>query len=158
LIPAIAAEPNLFLLMAGANCQGFAPPELAGRMRAIGLVDDVSTFYAACDCIAVPSLFEPLGLVALEAAAHGVPVIATEEVGALPHLLQFGAGAKWSPGRRVGDVARALVADLVNVRTNARRMVEELSEQKHGRRMVEIWERVLHNKESRCAPVQVGSA
>jgi glycosyltransferase involved in cell wall biosynthesis len=146
LIPAIANDPGLFLLMAGANCQGYSPPELAGRIRGLGLVDDVSTFYAACDCIAVPSLFEPLGLVALEAAAHGVPVIATEEVGVLPALLQFGAGAKWSPSQPLGTVARALLSDLPAVRRNARHMVDELSEQRHGQRMLEVWDRVLHRR------------
>lgn len=50
---------------------GFAPPRLA---------------FAASDAAAVPSVYEPFSLVALEAAASGVPVLASDAVGAVPLL------------------------------------------------------------------------
>ena len=78
------------LLMGGQYTDGFVAPELAGRFRAVGVVTDTDSFYAACDVLVVPSYFEPLGLVAFEAAARGLPVIATAEVAALPHLLNCG--------------------------------------------------------------------
>ena len=43
---------------------------------------DVATWMAACDVLALPSLVEPLGVVALEAMASGRPVAATRVGGA----------------------------------------------------------------------------
>ena len=71
LIPAIEADPDLFLLMAGPYSGGFTVPSLGSRYRCLGILDDLAPFYAACDVLVVPSLFEPLGLVAFEAAARG---------------------------------------------------------------------------------------
>jgi glycosyltransferase involved in cell wall biosynthesis len=146
LIPAIEADPNLFLLMAGAYTERFSAAALAGRFKGIGLVSDVSTFYAACDVLVVPSLFEPLGLVAFEAAARGVPVIATREVGALPHLLEFSAGAEWIPPQPLGDLARRLVCDRQTVRAGAARMAAEISESRQADRLMAVYDQVIHSK------------
>jgi glycogen(starch) synthase len=43
--------------------------------------DDLSATAAAADLALVPSLYEPFGLVALEAAAAGTPVVATDRGG-----------------------------------------------------------------------------
>lgn len=56
------------------------------RVELMGFRHDVSRQLARCDCVAIPSLREPFGLVALEAMAHGVPVIAARS-GALPEVL-----------------------------------------------------------------------
>lgn len=146
LLAAVADYQELFLLMAGPHCDGFSDPALNGRMRSVGLVDDISSFYAACDVIALPSLFEPLGMVAFEAAAHGVPVIATEEVGALPHLLEFGAGARWNPAQPLGPIARDLVQRKDAIRAGARHMAQELSEQHHYQRVLGIYDQVIQSK------------
>jgi glycosyltransferase involved in cell wall biosynthesis len=146
LIPAVEADANLFLLMAGAYTAGFSVPALAGRCRGVGLVSDTASFYAACDVLAVPSLFEPLGLVAFEAAARGVPVIATREVGALPHLLEFGAGAEWNPAEPLGDLARRLVSRLQTVRDGAARMAGEISESRQAERLMAVYNQVLRHK------------
>jgi UDP-glucose:(heptosyl)LPS alpha-1,3-glucosyltransferase len=146
LIPAIAADEHLFLLMAGPYTEGFSPPKLKGRLKTVGLIDDVKTFYAACDVVIVPSLFEPLGMVAFEAAAHGVPVIATDEVGALPHLLEYGAGARWNPAAPLGPLVRQLVADTEHIRSGAARMADELSQRRHGERLLAVYDDVLQSK------------
>jgi glycosyltransferase involved in cell wall biosynthesis len=148
LVPAIEADASLFLLMAGAYTDGFSTPLLGNRCRALGLVNDVASFYAACDVLAVPSLFEPLGLVAFEAAARGVPVIATEEVGALPHLLEFGAGIEWKPGRPLGEAARAAAENVQSMRRGAESMSRELSEQRQGQRLMAVYETILQRKRS----------
>jgi D-inositol-3-phosphate glycosyltransferase len=46
-------------------------------------------YYSAAQVVVVPSLYESFGMVALEAMACGVPVIASE-VGGLPYLVQDG--------------------------------------------------------------------
>jgi glycosyltransferase involved in cell wall biosynthesis len=42
-----------------------------------GCVSDVASFFDSLDLLLVPSIREPLGLVAIEAAARGVPVVAS---------------------------------------------------------------------------------
>ncbi len=65
---------------------GEEKPSLLKRIEALGLSDvcallgtinDVSSFYDSIDILIIPSIREPLGLVALEAGARGVPVIAS---------------------------------------------------------------------------------
>jgi glycosyltransferase involved in cell wall biosynthesis len=106
----------------------------------------VASFYAACDVVIVPSLFEPLGMVAFEAAAHGVPVIATDEVGALPHLVEYGAGARWNPAAPLDPLIRQLVASAEQIRSGAARMADELSQRRHGERLLAVYDDVLQSK------------
>ena len=51
-----------------------------------GCVSDVSSWFDSIDILLVPSIREPLGLVSLEAAARGVPVIAAN-VDGLPEVV-----------------------------------------------------------------------
>lgn len=62
----------------GIRLEGFVQPE---RMPAI---------FGAAGCLILPSVFEPWGLVIHEAASAGVPILASEQVGAVPHLVQPG--------------------------------------------------------------------
>jgi glycosyltransferase involved in cell wall biosynthesis len=55
----------------------------------LGSIKDVSGFYDAIDVLIVPSIREPLGLVAQEAALRGCLVIAAE-VDGLPEVVQHG--------------------------------------------------------------------
>lgn len=48
------------------------------RIRWLGHVDDMTSFYSGVDCVVVPSYREAFGLVALEAQASGKPVIASD--------------------------------------------------------------------------------
>lgn len=75
--------PDLTFVLAG---EGPARPELearvaaedlAGRARLVGTIADVRSLLAAADLWAVPSLEEGGGLVALEAMAAGLPVVAS---------------------------------------------------------------------------------
>ncbi len=52
-----------------------------------GAIKDVSAFYDSIDVLIVPSIREPLGLVAQEAALRGCPVIAAK-VDGLPEVVQ----------------------------------------------------------------------
>lgn len=60
----------------------------------------LSTFYRAADVVLVPSRSESFGLVALEAAACGIPVVATA-VGGLLNLIVDGKTGFLVPGRDV---------------------------------------------------------
>jgi glycosyltransferase involved in cell wall biosynthesis len=71
-----------------------------------GCVVDVLPWYRVLDCFLLTSAFEDLPLVALEAQACGVPVVATA-VGALPALLESGGGVTtWKLGEMMDDMER----------------------------------------------------
>ena len=63
---------------AGIRIEGFVQPQR---------IPDV---FASAGCLILPSLFEPWGLVVHEAASAGMLILASEEVGATPHLVQPG--------------------------------------------------------------------
>jgi UDP-glucose:(heptosyl)LPS alpha-1,3-glucosyltransferase len=52
------------------------------RVRFLGRRNDVELMMGAADALALPSLFEPFGNVALEAMASGLPVLTTSRCGA----------------------------------------------------------------------------
>jgi D-inositol-3-phosphate glycosyltransferase len=96
--------------------------------RARGLVDELglhdrvhfvepqphhilSTYYRAADVVLVPSRSESFGLVALEAAACGVPVVASA-VGGLLSLVDHGRTGSLIEGRDPAEYARAVEALL----------------------------------------------
>lgn len=54
-----------------------------------GMVSDMQVFYGNIDCLVHPALREPFGLVAIEAAAQGCPVIAAA-VDGLPEAVRHG--------------------------------------------------------------------
>ena len=48
----------------------------------LGPVNDPVHYYAAADALVLPSFYDPFGLVVLEAAACGLPVVASRATGA----------------------------------------------------------------------------
>lgn len=52
--------------------------QLQNQIQFLDVIEDVEHFYDEIDILVIPSIREPLGLVALEASARGVPVVATK--------------------------------------------------------------------------------
>ena len=73
---------------------------LSDSVRYVGVVDEVAPLLKAADLLLLPSETESFGLVALEAMASGVPVVATD-VGGLPEVVEHGITGYLAP---VGDV------------------------------------------------------
>ncbi|HEX2417792.1 MAG TPA: glycosyltransferase family 4 protein [Micromonosporaceae bacterium] len=136
-----AAHPGLRLVVAG---DGPYRAELQDRVDRLQLRpavsfagflgNDLPAVIAATDAIAVPSIYEPFGMIALEAIAAGVPVVAAE-TGGLKEIVEPGhTGMTF----RVGDpdaLARA-VSRLLRDQMAAQRIV------KAGHRMLDrySWE------------------
>lgn len=82
----------------------------APTARFLGFVNqtDLPHAYAICDVLVLPSRFEPRGLVVNEAMAVGLPVIASDRVGAVGDLVQDGENGFVFPA---GDAA-TLAAQL----------------------------------------------
>lgn len=70
------------------------------RMNFVGIVDRVAPLLARADLFLLPSSTESFGLVALEAMASGVPVIASD-IGGIPEVIDHGQTGYLAP---VGDV------------------------------------------------------
>ena len=62
---------------------------IAQNVRLLKTVQNIESFYDSIDLLLIPSLREPLGLVALEAASRGVPVICSA-VDGLPEAVVHG--------------------------------------------------------------------
>ena len=73
---------------------------VADRVTFVGVVDQVAPLLQAANLLLLPSQTESFGLVALEAMASGVPVIASD-VGGLPEVVEHGVTGFLAP---VGDV------------------------------------------------------
>jgi D-inositol-3-phosphate glycosyltransferase len=67
----------------------------------------LSTYYRAADVVLVPSRSESFGLVALEAAACGIPVVASD-VGGLRSVVRDGVTGLLVPSRDHEAFARAV--------------------------------------------------
>jgi glycogen(starch) synthase len=89
---------------------GFVPEEVVAELA------------AAADCAVVPSIYEPFGLVALEAAAAGTPLVVAD-VGGLREFVEHGiTGLRFTPGDAAGlaDSVSALLVDEVLARRMSR--------------------------------------
>jgi glycosyltransferase involved in cell wall biosynthesis len=108
---------------------------------------ELRQLYADADIFVLPTLADTLGLVLLEAAAAGLPVIATE-VGAVPEAVQHGeSGLLVTPGdarglrtaierlvgdpqlrQRMGHVGHALARQKFDARRNSQALLDLLAE------------------------------
>lgn len=75
--------------------------------------DDLRTLLHTAGCVVIPSLYEPFGIVALEAMAAGAPTVAARTGGLAEILTDSGAGLLFEPGDP-NDLADQLEAVLTD--------------------------------------------
>ncbi len=85
------------------------------RVTFVGVVNQVAPILQAADLLLLPSQTESFGLVALEAMASGIPVIATD-VGGLPEVVEHGVTGYLASVGDVEQMARFAI-DLLADRT-----------------------------------------
>ena len=110
---------------------------------------DLERIYPIMDIFVIPSLWEPLGNVTLEAAAFGKPVVATK-VGGLPEAVLGGQTGLLVPPKNSGKLAEAILFLLRNPNV-ARKMGEAGRErvrsyfisERLGDEIEEVYENVL---------------
>jgi glycogen(starch) synthase len=134
--PLRESHPGLRLAVAGTGVHEPKLHELARRLRVARAVDwlgfvsepELPALLGAADAVVVPSLYEPFGIVALEAAAAGAP-LAVAETGGLADLAAAGVAAASFPAGDADALASAVGKLLVDpatarrVATRARRIV-----------------------------------
>lgn len=125
----LARLPGVRLVLAG---QGSQRQELHATAKRLGLgqrvrfagwlpEDELRVLAAAADIAVVPSIYEPFGMVALEAVAAGTPLVVAD-TGGLRELVAHGVtGMHFMPGDVEGLVDA--VGSLVDDEVLARRMV-----------------------------------
>ena len=85
---------------------------LTGRVTAVGPADDVAEYHAAADVFALPTRYEPWGLVVVEALASGLPVLTSRLAGAAVAVRPGRTGALLEDPDDVEEAAEALRALL----------------------------------------------
>lgn len=88
----------------------FARPGLQDRLHQLGYRSDVNRLLNEVDLLVHPAKQEPFGRVLLEAAASGLPIVATD-VGGTAEMLVDGASARLVPV----DDAAALAAAIIEL-------------------------------------------
>jgi len=92
---------------------------LESSVRFMGYRRELSDCYAAADLVAAPSRSEGQGLAALEAMAHGLPVIASR-TGGLPEVVEDGVTGILVTPEDIHALAEALAALLRDPETRGR--------------------------------------
>ena len=113
----LATHPRATLLMAGDGsllttvARAIGQRRLGGSVRLLGRSDDVGTLLAMADLLIVPSHFEGLPLVVLEAFAAGLPVVATAAPG-VAEVIEPGVTGWLSPPGDAAAFGHAVAAAL----------------------------------------------
>jgi len=120
LVRAAADAEPVVLIVAGDGAEGAAlvrlAEELSVRLRLLGDLDEeqLAEAYVAADVFALLSTHEPWGVVANEAAASGLPLVLSDQVGAAYDLLRDGENGFLVPAgdaRAAAAARRRLAAD-----------------------------------------------
>ncbi len=82
--------------------------KLHRRIHWLGRRENVNAYLSAMNVCVVPSIVEPLGLVAVESQAVGVPVVASN-VGGLPEIVRHEESGLLVPPRDPGAIAAAVI-------------------------------------------------
>ena len=102
LVELLARRPDCRLTLVGPVTAQWYADKIAARVRELGVgdrfalvpglppgSDELEAAFAAADVFVLPSVHEPFGIVALEAMARGVPLVASR-VGGLPDFVKDG--------------------------------------------------------------------
>ncbi len=124
------------------------------KTKWLGVRSNVEDFMSAFDVCVVPSLEEPLGLVAIESMAAGTPVVTTT-VGGLPEIVRHEVNGLLVPPRDPSALAAAIVR-LAND-SDLRRRLSENGKQTAFRQfdprslteqVISIYQRVLADRQA----------
>lgn len=114
--------------------------------------DALPVLAAAADCAVVPSIYEPFGMVALEAAAAGTPLVVAD-TGGLREIVEHGiTGLRFAPGDPAGlaDAVTAVLSDEVLARRLTRDaravLARDYAWERIAARTVEVYRRAVREE------------
>jgi len=150
-----ALKPDVRFVMAG---DGYLLSELMDRSLSMGLGDTVifagkvshneaRKLYERASCFVMPSISEPFGLVALEAIAHGTPVILSKQSGVrevIPHslLVDF-----WDTEKLADCILTVLRETPLaqQLQSEAPRMLQHLTWENQASKILSVYNKVCLN-------------
>ena len=127
----------------------FARAGLGDRLHPLGYRDDVDHLMNEADLLVHPAKQEPLGRVLLEAAASGLPIVATD-VGGTAEIVSDGLSARLVPPGECGPLAEAVIELAADKRLRERlasaarqRMTSDFTPRAVADKMADVWRRAL---------------
>jgi UDP-glucose:(heptosyl)LPS alpha-1,3-glucosyltransferase len=114
---ALAAQPGLRLAVVGRDrhqdrfAEQAKRAGLGERVSFLGGREDVRPFYAAADCLVLPSRYDPFPNTALEALAMGLPILVSSRCGAAEVVASGSAGWVCEPDDAAGIARLMRTAD-----------------------------------------------
>ena len=129
------------LEMEVASCSSLFP----GRVHRIGFVDRPEDFMAAADVFCLPSYREGFGMVIIEAAAVGIPAIASRIYGITDAVEDGVTGILHAPAscREIAEAMRTLINDQKLRKTMGeaarKRVVEKFSQERVTKAFTEFY-------------------
>jgi glycogen synthase len=146
-------NPKARFVLAG---EGYLLPELIDRSISMGLGDcmmfagkvnsnEARELYRQASCFVMPSTSEPFGLVALEAVAHGAPVIVSKQSGVrevLPHSFQVDF---WDT-EKLADCILTVLRELplaTQIRSQAASLLQHLTWENQASKILSIYNKLL---------------
>ncbi|MDO8649097.1 MAG: glycosyltransferase family 4 protein [Candidatus Peregrinibacteria bacterium] len=150
-----ALRPDVQFVMAG---DGPLLPALIERTCAMGLERTVffagrvsreegESLYHSADCFVMPSLSEPFGLVALEAAAHGVPIILSKHSG-VSEVIDHCFKVDFWDGEKMADCILTILREeplAMQLKAEAPRILTRLTWQRQAERVRAIYEDTIRS-------------
>jgi glycosyltransferase involved in cell wall biosynthesis len=122
------------------------------RLHLVGFRADVAALLNECDLLIHPARQEPLGRVLLEAAASGVPIIATD-VGGTGEILTHGQSGWLVRPSDAEDLANAILRVIHDpslgqslAREARRNVLEKFTARRSAERLLALWEKVSGTK------------
>ncbi len=116
-------HPGLRLVVAGVGTHETELQDLAKQLRVsravsfMGFLEpaELAVLAAAADCAVVPSIYEPFGMVALECAAAGTPLVVADTGGLREFVDHDSTGLRFAPGdhAELADAVTRLLGDEV---------------------------------------------
>jgi glycogen(starch) synthase len=117
-----------------------------GQLQYLGFVDRESLFglYQQCDVFCMPSMSEPFGLAAIEAASSGIPVILSTKTGATEVLKDTLTADFWDIDKFASYIVALKTDNRLRTRVvnSNRRAVETLSWESSAEKIKGIFEQL----------------
>jgi UDP-glucose:(heptosyl)LPS alpha-1,3-glucosyltransferase len=117
-----------------------------------GFVPEIKDYYAASDIFIFPTLYEPFGMVVIEAMASGLPVIVSKLAGVAEIMKHGYDGLLLDDPTNLNEIAEKinLLTSNENLRKqigeNARKTAQKHSWEEKARRTIEVYQEVLEMK------------
>jgi glycosyltransferase involved in cell wall biosynthesis len=129
----------------------FARAGLGARLHVLGYRDDVDRLMNEADLLVHPAKQEPLGRVLLEAAASGLPIVATN-VGGTAEIVADDLSARLVASNDQAELAGAVIELASDARLRARlaaaarqRVTDEFTPRAAAKHLTEVWRRAIES-------------